>query len=127
MSMALAMLRGEFQLPRCKEALRITRSGPDSKRTEIVGIECSMVNMIRRAGLKWFMTLWYTKCGMGRVAFRKQSIEEAVEFALANVTDVTDFNGMAMFAWAWVWLPQSVAESRMCDRHLNAKSVIVCH
>ena len=84
-----------------------------------------MVNMIRCAGPKWFMILWYTERGMGRVAFREQSIEKAVKFALANVTDITDFNRMTLFSW--VGLPQGVAESRMCNRNLNAKSVIVCH
>jgi hypothetical protein len=81
--------------------------------------------MISRAWPKWFMTLWYTVCGMGWMIFGEKSIEKAVEFAFANVTDIADFNGRGVLSR--FWFPQGVAESRMCDCKLKAKGVIVCH
>ena len=69
------------------------------------------------------MILWYTESLIGWMDFRIQGIEQAVEFALANETDVTNLNGRVLFSWARV--PQGVAEIRMRDCKLSAKGVVV--
>ena len=69
--------------------------------------------------------LWYTESLMGLMVRREKSVEQAVKFALANETDVTNLNGRVLISR--VRLPQGIAEGRMCDCELIAKSVIVCH
>src|SRR6266702_4825597 len=80
--------------------------------------------MISPTGLKLFMALWYTGACMRRMTCGEQSIEYALEFAVANETDVTNLNGRGL---SRVRLPQGVAESRMRDCELIAKSVVVGH
>jgi hypothetical protein len=80
--------------------------------------------VIEHARSKWFVIVWNTEFFMGWVVRGEQSIEYAVEFALANETDITDFDGKGL---SGIWLPQGVAESRMRNRELIAKSVIMCH
>ena len=85
-----------------------------------------MVDMICHAEVKRFIRLGYTKSSMGLMVCREKSIEQADKFALANETDVTDFNRRVLFSR--VRLPERIAKSRMCNRKLIAKSVIVvCH
>ena len=61
---------------------------------------------------------------MGWVVGGEQSIEYAVESAFANEADIANLDGKGL---SGIWLPQGVAESRMRDRELITKSVIVGH
>ena len=61
---------------------------------------------------------------MGWVVGGEQSIEYAVKSAFANEADIANLDGKGL---SGIWLPQGVAESRMRDRELITKSVIVGH
>ena len=82
--------------------------------------------MICHYGLKWFMALWDTESFVGFMVFREQNIEEAVKLAFPNETDVANLNRWVI---SWIWLPQSMAKSRIRFRNFLAKSIIVrvCH
>lgn len=71
-----------------------------------------------------FVILWDTESFMGWVVCGEKSIEYAVESAIANEADVTNLDGRRL---SRVRLPQGVAESRMRNRQLIAKSIMVWH
>jgi len=71
------------------------------------------------------MILWYTVSLVRWMVCMEQSIEYAMEFASANETDIPNLNRRVPFSW--VRLPQGIAETRICDCELIAKSIIVCH
>jgi hypothetical protein len=71
------------------------------------------------------MMLWYAESFMRGMVFCEKSVEQAVEFAFANETDVANLSWRVLSSR--VWLPQGVAESMILDRKLIAKDVIVCH
>ncbi len=58
--------------------------------------------MIWSTRLKWFIMLWDTISFMRWIICLEQSIEEAVEFASANETDITHLNRWVL---SWVRLP----------------------
>jgi hypothetical protein len=88
-------------------------------------MEGPVVDMIRHSELKGLIMLRDTKSSMGLMVGWEESVEQAVKFALANETHITNLNRRVLFSR--VWLPQGVAESRMCDCELIAESVMVCH
>ena len=59
----------------------------------MVRSEATGVDMFRWVRDKGFMVLWNAEYAMGLVTFRKQSIEQSVEFPFAYVTDITNFHG----------------------------------
>ena len=79
--------------------------------------------MIPEAQLKLLISFWYTAAFMRWMMCGEQGIEQAMEFAVANETNVTNLNWREL---SRVWLPQGVAESGMRKCELIAKSVIVC-
>jgi len=66
----------------------------------MVGLKLSPVDMVRDVGNKWLVIFWERDSVMGWMVCGVQSVEKAVEFSLAYVTDVTEIHE--------VWLPQSV-------------------
>jgi hypothetical protein len=62
---------------------------------------------------------------MGWMVIREKNIEHAVEIALANEANVTDFNGSIMSPW--IRLPKGMSISRMLDRELFTVDIVVGH
>jgi hypothetical protein len=77
--------------------------------------------MVLFEGLKWFVILWYAESCISRMVFRKQSIEQAPEFAPVDKTDVTNLDGEDLDSRRRK--PQGVAETRMRDGELITISV----
>ena len=76
-------------------------------------------------GGKQLMIFRYTKSLIGWMDVREQNIEQAVEFALANKTDVTNLNSRVLCSR--IRLPKRMAKSRMRYCKLCTKSIIMCH
>lgn len=86
------------------------------------------MGMICYGETKWLVTLRNAKSFMRWMVCREKSIEYAVKMALANETDVADFNWVLI---SRVWIPQGMTETRICFSKLFAISIIVrrllCH
>ena len=76
-------------------------------------------------GPEWCVVVGNTEVFMGRVIRGQQNIEEALESAFGNVTDVANPDDMIKIPWRR--LPQSISMGRKPNRKLIAKYIIVGH
>ena len=59
------------------------------------------------------------------MVFREEGIEKTMKSPLTYVANITDFYGSMPFIRTW--FPQCVPESRICDRELVPKDIVVGH
>ena len=90
----------------------------------MAGAEYATKNVIRQAGVKWLVILWYTEL-VGWMVCGKEGIEKSVESALAYEANIADFHGTRQPRRTG--FPQSMSIRRVLRRKPPSKDVVVCH
>lgn len=79
--------------------------------------------MFQDSGLERFVVIWNAEGFMGWIICRQQNIEETVESALANVTNIADTRNVR----PWRRFPKRMSVSRKPNCKLIAKNIVVGH
>src|SRR6266702_8378818 len=81
--------------------------------------------MFQHFGIEGFVIIWNTKVIMGWIICGQQNVEETVESAFANVTDVANPHDLIKIPWRR--LPKCMSEGRKPNCKLIAKDIVVGH